>query len=129
MLLENVTRSTRELGDPDRCVHVGDRGGDIFEPFHAADDVRTHFLVRTAVDRLGGRGATTVAKVMRRQPIRGTHPVEVRDDHGHVSKTTVQVRFCRLTIHPSPAKRKWWGRGVRCLRHSAHDGGARCRTR
>ena len=23
--LENVTRSTQELGDPDRCVHVGDR--------------------------------------------------------------------------------------------------------
>lgn len=107
--LENVTRSTRELGDPGRCVHVGDREADLFELFHAAHDARTHFLVRTAVDRLAGRGATTVAKVMRRQPIRGTHDVEVRDDHGHVSTATVQVRFCRLVIHPSPAKRKRYG--------------------
>ena len=107
--LENVTRSTRELGDPDRCVHVGDREGDIFELFHAARDANAHFLVRTAVDRLAGRGGTTVAKVMRRQPIRGVHQVEVRDDHGHVSTATVQVRFCRLTTHPSPAKRKRYG--------------------
>jgi len=107
--LTNVTRSARELGDPGRCVHIGDRGGDIFELFHAAHAARTHFLVRTAVDRLAGQGRTTVAKVMRRQPVRGTHQVEVRDDHGNVSMATVQVRFCRLTIHPSPAKRKRYG--------------------
>jgi hypothetical protein len=107
--LENVTGSTRELGDPDRCVHVSDRGGDIFELFHAAHAARTHFFVRTAVDRLAGRGSTTVAKVMRRQPIRGTHQVEVRDDYGNVSMATVHVRFCRLTLHPSPAKRKRYG--------------------
>ncbi len=107
--LENITRSTQELGDPGRCVHIGDREADIFELFHAAHDARTHFLVRTAVDRLAGRGTTTVAKVMRRQPIRGVHEVEVRDDHGNVSTATVQVRFCRLTVHPSPAKRKRYG--------------------
>jgi hypothetical protein len=61
------------------------------------------------VDRLAGWGSTTVAKVMKRQPIRGTHEVEVRDDHGHVSTATVQVRFCRVTIHPTPAKRKRCG--------------------
>ena len=107
--LTNVTRSAGALGDPGRCVHIGDRGGDIFELFHAAHAARTHFLVRTAVDRLAGQGRTTVAKAMRRQPVRGTHQVEVRDDHGNVSMATVQVRFCRLTIHPSPAKRKRYG--------------------
>jgi len=107
--LENVTRSTQELGDPGRCVHVGDREADIFELFHAARDAQTHFLVRTAVDRLAGRGTTTVTKVMKRQRIRGVHEVEVRDDHGNVSTATVQVRFCRLTIHPSAAKRKRYG--------------------
>src|SRR5262249_37738951 len=60
-------------------------------------------------DRLAGRGGTTVAKVMRRQPVRGVHAVEVRDDHGRASTATIQVRFCRLTIHPSPAKRKRYG--------------------
>ena len=107
--LENLTRSTQELGDPGRCVHVGDREADIFELFHAAAQSRTHFLVRTAVDRLAGRGGTTVAKLMRRQPIRGTHEVEVRDDHGVVSSATVHVRFGRVTIHPPVAKRKRYG--------------------
>jgi hypothetical protein len=98
--LENLARSTQRLGDPDRCVHVGDREADIFELFHAADAARTHFLVRTAVDRLAGQGGTTVAKLMARQPIRGTHAVEVRDDHGVASSATVHVRFRRVTVHP-----------------------------
>jgi Transposase DNA-binding len=107
--LDNLTQSTEGLGDPGRCVHVGDREADIFELFHAASDAETHFLVRTAVDRLAGRGGTTVAKVIKRQPIRGTHVIEVRDGHGRVSTATVHVRFCRITIHPSPAKRKRFG--------------------
>jgi hypothetical protein len=107
--LDNLTRSTRELGAASRCVHVGDREADIFELFHAAHDARTHFLVRTAVDRLAGRGGTTVAKLMARQPIRGTHAVEVRDDHGVASSATVHVRFGRVTVHPPVAKRKRYG--------------------
>ena len=125
--LENVTRSPQELGDPGRFVHVGDREADIFELFHAAHGARTHFLVRTAVDRLAGRGATTVAKVMRRQPIRGEHEVEVRDDHGQVSTATVRVRFCRLTIHPSPAKRKQYGPLSLTVIHAVERGRTRGR--
>jgi len=107
--LDNLTRSTHQLGDPTRCVHVGDREADIFELFHAAEQAESHFLVRTAVDRLAGQGVTTVAKLMRREPVRGTHAVEVRDDHGNLSTVTVAVRFRRLTVHPSPAKRKRYG--------------------
>ena len=107
--LDNLTQSTQRLDDPGRCVHIGDREADIFELFHAAHEVRTHFLVRTAVDRLAGRGGTTVAKVMKRQPIRGTHEVEVRDNHGVVSSARVHVRFCRVTVHPPVAKRKRYG--------------------
>ena len=104
--LDNLTQSTQRLDDPGRCVHIGDREADIFELFHAAHEVRTHVLVRTAVDRLAGRGGTTVAKVMKRQPIRGTHEVEVRDNRGAVSSARVHVRFCRVTVHPPVAKRK-----------------------
>jgi hypothetical protein len=57
--LDDLTRSTQELGEASRCVHVGDREADIFELSHAARDARTHFLVRTAVDRLAGGGGTT----------------------------------------------------------------------
>jgi hypothetical protein len=103
--LDNLTRSTERLGAPTRCVHVGDREADIFELFWAAHQAGTHLLVRGSVDRLAGRGRTTVARVMKRQPIRGTHAVEVRDDHGRVSTATVHVRFCRMTVHPPVAKR------------------------
>jgi hypothetical protein len=103
--LENLTQSTRQLGDPSRCVHVGDREADIYELFCAARDAETHFLVRTCVDRLAGRGGTTVARKMAREPLRGEHEVEVRDDRGQVSTARLHLRFCRMTVHPPVAKR------------------------
>jgi Transposase DNA-binding/Transposase DDE domain len=104
--LENMTQSAQQLGDPSRCVHVGDRESDIFELFCAAEEAGTHFLVRTCVDRLAGRGGTTISKKMGREPIRGDHEVEVRDDQGRVSKTKVHLRFCRMTVHPPIGKPK-----------------------
>src|SRR5213078_3290861 len=91
--------------DPPRCVHVGDREADIYELFCAAHAAGTHFLVRTCVDRLTGRGGTTVARRMAREPVRGEHEVEVRDDHGQVSTARVHLRFCRVTCHPPVAER------------------------
>jgi hypothetical protein len=70
---------------------------------------RTVHLVRTAVDRLAGQGTTTVARLMRREPVRGTHAVEVRDEPGTVSTATVAVRVRRLTVRPPPANRKGYG--------------------
>lgn len=104
--LENMTQSTRHLGEPSRCVHVGDRESDIFELFCAAHEAGTHFLVRTCVDRLAGRGGTTISKKMEREPIQGDHEVEVRDNHGRVSTTRVYLRFCRMTVHPPIGKQQ-----------------------
>lgn len=104
--LDNLRQATAHLGDPGRCIHIGDREADIFELFSAALDAQTHFLVRTCVDRLAGQGKTTVAKAMARQPIRGSHEVEVRDEHGRVSTARVCLRFCRLTVHPPVGKQK-----------------------
>src|SRR5260370_8954388 len=50
--LENLKQSTELLGDPGRCIHIGDRESDIYELFCTAHEVGTHFLVRTSVDRL-----------------------------------------------------------------------------
>jgi len=102
--LDNLTRSTAQLGDPPRCVHVGDREADIHELFCAAHDAGTHFLVRTCVDRLAGGGGTTVARRMAREPVRGEHAVEVRDDRGRVSTARLRLRFCRMTVLPPVAK-------------------------
>jgi Transposase DNA-binding len=104
--LENLKQSATQLGDPSRCVHIGDREADISELFCAAKEAGTHFLVRTCVDRLAGRGGTTVAKRMAREPVRGEHGVEVRDEHGQVSTVRVGLRFCRLTVHP-PVAKQW----------------------
>src|SRR5262249_7067694 len=41
---------------------------------------------------------------MAREPVRGEHQVEVRDDQGRVSTARVHLRFCRMTVHPPVAK-------------------------
>lgn len=62
--LDNLKQSTELLSDPDRCIHIGDRESDIYELFCAAQEVGTHFLVRTCVDRLAGDGDHTIADEM-----------------------------------------------------------------
>lgn len=104
--LDNLKQATAGLGAPARCVHVGDREADIFELFCAAREAKTHFLVRTCVDRLAGSGNTTVARKMAREPIRGSHDVEVRDGRGRVTTARVCLRFCTMTVHPPIGKQK-----------------------
>jgi hypothetical protein len=56
--LENMRQSTALLGEPVRCIHVGDRESDIYELFCTAHDLSTYFLVRTCVDRLAEMAST-----------------------------------------------------------------------
>lgn len=104
--LENLRQSTELLADPPRCVHVGDRESDIYELFCAAEGARTHFLVRTCAGRLAEGGGTTISQVMGREPVRGVHEVEVRDDHGQVSTAELDVRFRRMTVRPPIGKQR-----------------------
>jgi hypothetical protein len=121
--LDNLKRATTQLAEPARCVHVGDREADIFELFCAAHEARTHFLVRTCVDRLAGQGKTTVATQMAREPIRGSHDVEVRDDRGRVSTARVYLRFSRVTVQPPIGKQKRYPALSLTVIH-AHERGA-----
>src|SRR3954454_1357895 len=104
--LENLRQSTELLGAASRCVHVGDREADIFELFCAAREAGTDFLVRTCVDRLAGDGGTTISKEMEREPIRGSHEVEVHDDRGRVRMAAVDLRFRRMTVRPPIGKHR-----------------------
>ena len=63
--LENMKQATELLAEPGRCVHIGDRESDIFELFCTAQELGTHFLVRTCVDRLAGGGHTPGHSVVR----------------------------------------------------------------
>jgi hypothetical protein len=104
--LENLRQATELLGEPARCVHVGDRESDIYELFCAAREEKTSFLVRTCVDRLAEGGGTTITEVMGREPVQGVHEVEVRDDHGRVSTARLDVRFRRMTVRPPIGKQR-----------------------
>src|SRR3546814_10715993 len=77
--LENLKQSTELLDDPGRCAHVGDRESDIYELFCTAQDVGTHFLVRTCVDRLAGDGDHPIADEMAEVAVKGLRRVEVRN--------------------------------------------------
>jgi Transposase DNA-binding len=101
--LENLEQSTR-LASPDRLVHVGDRESDIYELFCLAKEQQTHFLVRTCVDRRAGTGKTTIARKMQREPIHGTHVVEVLDAKHRPIEVELQLRFSEMTVHPPIGK-------------------------
>lgn len=103
--LQNLQYATDLLGDPPRCVHIGDRESDIYELFCTAQQTQTHFLVRTCVDRLAESGDTTIAQEMDNAE-RGMHRVELTDHHGKAFKAELEVRFRRMTVRPPIGKQK-----------------------
>ena len=104
--IENLRQSTARLGDPDRCVHIGDRESDIFELFCAASELGTHFLVRTCTNRLAGDGEHTVADEMSEVRVKGLHRIEFRDAKGHPHQALLEIRYRRLTVWPPVAKQR-----------------------
>lgn len=104
--LENLRQSTALFDDPARCVHIGDRESDIYELFCTAQELGTHFLVRTCVDRLAGDGNHTVADEMRDVDVSGLHPVEVRDSKGNLDTAAVEIRYRRVHVLPPIGKQK-----------------------
>ena len=104
--LSSLAQSGALLGDPGRCVYVGDRENDIYEFFCAAREAGTHFLARTCVDRLAGDGRRTVARVMARVPVAGQHRIEVTAEDGSVTEVVLKLRYKRVHILPPIGKQK-----------------------
>jgi hypothetical protein len=98
--LENLRQSSALLSDAARCVHIGDRESDIYELFCAAKDEGTHFLLRTCVDRLAGKGEHTIATEMAETRCKGLHRIEVRDRRGEVSEAVLEIKFRRTRVLP-----------------------------
>jgi hypothetical protein len=96
--LENMRESSALLGEPGRCIHVGDRESDIYELFCTAHDLGTHFLVRTCVDRLAGDGQHTIDGEMRNGRAKGLHRVELRDAKGVRLVVDLELRYQRMTV-------------------------------
>jgi hypothetical protein len=104
--LENVQQSTELLGDPERCVHIGDRESDIYELFCAAREAGTHFLIRTCVDRLAGNGDHTIADEMEEVAVKGLHRIDVRDSNGDPDEAVLEVRYRKIRVLPPIGKQK-----------------------
>jgi hypothetical protein len=104
--LDNLKQSTELLSDPGRCVHIGDRESDIYELFCTAQEVGTHFLVRTCVDRLAGDGDHTIADEMSESAVKGLHRIEVRDNNGDPDEAVLEIRYRRIRVLPPIGKQK-----------------------
>ena len=104
--LENLRQSSALIGEPGRCVHVGDRESDIYELFCLASELGTNFLVRVQTDRLAGAGDQTVAVEMAEEPPCAMHVVEVRDDKGEAVAVTLDVKFRAIEVLPPIGKQK-----------------------
>jgi len=104
--LDNLAQSTELLGDPGRCVHIGDRESDIYELFCMAQQRGTHFVVRTCVDRLAGEGDHTIADEMGEVAVRGLHRIEVRDNDGEPDEAILEIKYRRIRVQPPIGKQK-----------------------
>ena len=98
--LLNLQHTTALLGEPDRCIHVGDRESDIYELFCAARDAGSHFLIRSCANRRAGDGTTRLESEM--DEVR----IEVRDRHGDPTEVVLELRYRRMRLLPPVAKQK-----------------------
>jgi hypothetical protein len=127
--LENLKQSTALLDDPGRCLHIGDRESDIYELFCAAQEVGTHFLVRTCVDRLAGNGDHTIGEEMDEAAVKGLHRIEVRDSHGDPDEAALEIRYRRIRVLPPIGKQKRYPALILTVIHADERGTPKNRKR
>jgi hypothetical protein len=127
--LENLRQSTGLLDDPGRCVHIGDRESDIYELFCTAQEVGTHFLVRTCVDRLVGDGGHTISDEMAEVTVKGLHRIEFRDSDGDMDKATLEIRYRKIRVSPPIGKQKRYPTLVLTVIHASERGSPKTRKK
>jgi len=85
-------------------VHVGDRGADMFDFFHACQATQTHFLVRAAQNRRTQGEDQEVGYLLdqaRAWPSQQSRPFEVPASHGRQARSIlIQLAFGALTLLP-----------------------------
>ena len=104
--LTNMRQSSQLIGDPGRCIHVGDRENDIYEFFCATQEIGTNFIVRACVDRLAGNGDHTITDEIDEVRVRGRHSVEIRTKTGKVETAKLEIRYKRIRVQPPIGKQK-----------------------
>lgn len=104
--LENLKQSTALLQEPKRCVHIGDRESDIYELFCIAQELGTHFLVRTCVNRLIEDGSSTIADKMSAVELKGLHRIELQDADGNKTEIPLAIKYQQINVLPPIGKQK-----------------------
>jgi Transposase DNA-binding len=127
--LENLKQSTELLSDPRRCIHIGDRESDIYELFCAAQQIGTHFLVRTCVDRLAGNGDHTIVDEMGEVAVKGLYRVEVRDSHGNPDEAVLEIRYRKIRVLPPIGKHKRYPALILTVIHAEERGSPKNRQK
>ena len=107
--VDNLVATTALLGEPARCVHIGDRAADIYELFCAAHDVGTHFVIRSAYPRLAEDGTTKTEAEMQEVRLKGLHRLAVRDASGAETEAVLELRYRRMLVLAPVAKQKDYG--------------------
>lgn len=105
--LENLRQATARSSDPASCVHIGDRESDIYELFSLADELGTHFLVRSSSERLTGREGVTISKEMETAPVSGVHAIQFRDSNGVKHDAILEIKFRKIEVPPPKTKRQY----------------------
>ena len=104
--LDNLKQSTERLGTPDRLIHIGNRESDIYELFCTGEEIGTHFLIRTCVDRLAGDGDHTVAADMAKARVRGRYRIQLQRDNSKPETVELEIKYERLQLLPPIGKQK-----------------------
>ena len=104
--IDSLKQSAERLGDPNRCIHIGDRESDIYELFCASENAHTHFLVRTCVNRLAGDGTHTVYDEMSSERVKAVYRIRVVNKKGVSSQATLEIRYRRILVNPPIGKHK-----------------------
>jgi Transposase DNA-binding/Transposase Tn5 dimerisation domain len=127
--LTSLRQSTDLLDAPERCIHLADREGDIYELFCEACEANTHFIIRTCVDRLAGDGEHTIADEMEEVRVKGLHRVDVRDRNGDVEEAILEVRYRRLKVLPPIGKQRRYPSLTLAMIHAEERGNPKNRDR
>lgn len=104
--LENVEQSNDLLNAPNRCVHIADREGDIYELFCKAITLNTNFVFRICADRLAEDGNTSIETVMSRSKTQGYHTVRFTNPTGKETQARLKIKYHKIKILPPQAKQK-----------------------
>jgi len=102
--LENLRQATARSSDPAACVHIGDRESDIYELFSLADELGTHFLVRSSSERLTEREGVTISEEMENAPVNGVHAIQFRDSTGAKHQAILEIKFRKIEVSPPKTK-------------------------